>query len=173
MVFSSHGRGGALGVEVRHLRPDRDEAGLDVEVAAELLPADLDVRAHDEVRPVRAAGRPAAALAPAPFEGEAAEHAGLARAGRRAAGGVPVARRRARGGRACSRSGARSRPSAGTRPCRSCSSSAHSAMSALGLGLHPGRHEGGEVEAGVAVEHELVVDDLVGRPRRHAPWPRV
>ncbi len=38
----------------------------------------------------------------------------------------------------------------------------------VGLGLHPGRHEGGQVEPGVAVEHELVVDDLVGGVGRHA-----
>ena len=32
----------------------------------------------------------------------------------------------------------------------------------LGLRLHPGGDEGRQVEAGVAVEHQLVVDDLVG-----------
>ena len=48
---------GALGAEVRHLRPDGDEPRLDVEVAAELLPADLDVRAHDEVRAGRRGDR--------------------------------------------------------------------------------------------------------------------
>jgi len=35
------------------------------------------------------------------------------------------------------------------------------------LGLHPVGHERGQVLAGVAVEHQLVVDDLVGRGRRH------
>ncbi len=37
----------------------------------------------------------------------------------------------------------------------------------LGLALHPGRDEGGQVEAGVPVEHELVMDDLVGGIRGH------
>ena len=37
----------------------------------------------------------------------------------------------------------------------------------LGLGLHPGGDEGREVQAGVAVEHELVVDQVVGRARLH------
>src|SRR5215212_4059365 len=45
--------------------------------------------------------------------------------------------------------------------------------SAISLRLHPCGHERREVQAGVAVEHELVVDDLVGhighhRPVRHA-----
>jgi len=31
----------------------------------------------------------------------------------------------------------------------------------LRLRLHPGRHEGGDVQPGVPVEHQLVVDDLV------------
>ena len=33
----------------------------------------------------------------------------------------------------------------------------------LGLGVHPGRDEGGEVEPRAAVEHQLVVDEAVGR----------
>ena len=46
----------------------------------------------------------------------------------------------------------------------------------LGLWLHPRRHERRHVEARVAVEHELVVDDLVRHVRRHlvlgerVPW---
>ena len=37
----------------------------------------------------------------------------------------------------------------------------------LGLRLHPRRDKRREVQAGVAVEHQLVVDDLVGDVRRH------
>ena len=37
----------------------------------------------------------------------------------------------------------------------------------LGLGLHPRGHERGDVETRVAVEHELVVDDLVRDVRWH------
>ena len=33
------------------------------------------------------------------------------------------------------------------------------------LRLHPGRHEGGQVEAGVAVQHQLIGDHLVGDVR--------
>ena len=32
----------------------------------------------------------------------------------------------------------------------------------VGVRVHPGAHERGEVQPGVAVEHRLVVDDLVG-----------
>src|SRR6185437_7268334 len=69
-----------------------DQARLDVPVAAELVPADLDVDAHHEVGTIgRLAGR-AHALAPAPLERHAAEHGGLARPGRRRAGAVAFAR---------------------------------------------------------------------------------
>ena len=37
----------------------------------------------------------------------------------------------------------------------------------VGLLVHPGGDEGGEVEPGVAVEHHLVQDDLVRRLRQH------
>jgi hypothetical protein len=46
----------------------------------------------------------------------------------------------------------------------------------LGLRLHPRRHECRDVQPRVAVEHQLVVDDLVGDVRRHlvlgqrVPW---
>ena len=39
----------------------------------------------------------------------------------------------------------------------------------VGFWLHPGGDEAGEVERRVAVEVQLVVDDLVGRARRHLP----
>jgi hypothetical protein len=31
-----------------------------------------------------------------------------------------------------------------------------------GLRLHPGAHEGGQIQAGVAIEHQVVVDELIG-----------
>ena len=37
----------------------------------------------------------------------------------------------------------------------------------LGLRLHPRGHERGEIHPRVAVEHQLVVDDLVGGVGRH------
>jgi hypothetical protein len=39
----------------------------------------------------------------------------------------------------------------------------------LGLGLHPRGHERGHVQPGVAVEHQLVVDDLVRDVARQLP----
>ena len=144
----------------------RDEAHLDVPVVRELLPADLDVDAHDEVRLVDRLALGRAPLLPAPLEREPAEHCGLARAGRRAAG------RRVRVGRV---------PEVGE--------DVHAALldlgglrvlvlvdhvlvealghELLGLRLHPRRHERGHVEPRVAVEHQLVVDDLVRDVGRH------
>ena len=56
---------------------DGHVAGLDLEVVGELLPADLDGRAHDDVgRLGGLAGRPSGEL-PAALERQAAEHAGL------------------------------------------------------------------------------------------------
>jgi hypothetical protein len=37
----------------------------------------------------------------------------------------------------------------------------------LGLRFHPRRHEGGEIHARVAVQHQLVVDDLISDVGRH------
>jgi hypothetical protein len=33
---------------------------------------------------------------------------------------------------------------------------------AAGLGLHPGANEGGQIEPGVAIEEQMVVDELIG-----------
>src|SRR5687767_12480834 len=59
---------------------ERDDSGLDVEVAAELLPDDVDVAAKDEVRAVGRLAGSLAALAPVPLERERAEHDRLGRA---------------------------------------------------------------------------------------------
>ena len=63
-----------------------DFADFDVEVAAELVPADLD-GAHDEIRRFDGLAGGALTLAPVPLEGEAAEHGGFAGAGSGAADG--------------------------------------------------------------------------------------
>ena len=62
----------------------RDFAQLDVPVARELVPADLD-RTANQVRPVGGLARGPAFLAPAPLHGHPAQHRGFARAGGRAA----------------------------------------------------------------------------------------
>ena len=79
-----------LGAKVKAVALHRHHAGLDVPVAAELLPAHLHVGAHDEVRAIGRLAGVAAALAPAPLERHPAEHARLAGAGRRASGRLLV-----------------------------------------------------------------------------------
>src|SRR5829696_3705374 len=59
-----------LAVKVETVSLHRHVAGLDLEVVAELLPADLDVYAHDHVGPLGALPGRASPLLPAPFEGE-------------------------------------------------------------------------------------------------------
>jgi hypothetical protein len=156
----------------------RDLADLHVEVARELLPADLHGAAH-EVRPlgqlgagggggggggVRVCAPLRAALAPAELRREARQHRGLAGAG----GGGPE-----RG------VGVGGVPKVGQHP--------HAARLELGglgvlvlvddvlveglrqqlqhLGLHPGGAEGREVHARDPVEQQLVVHQRVGQPR--------
>jgi hypothetical protein len=63
-----------LGADGEAPRPQRHLARLDLEVAAELVPDDVDVGAVDEVRPVdRLAGGLAGGL-PAPLHGQRSEH---------------------------------------------------------------------------------------------------
>ena len=111
-----------LGAEVVALALHRHQPRLHVPVAAELLPAHLDVDAHHQVGPVGGLAGGLHPLAPAPLQRQPGQHRRLARAGRRAArracswsGRVPQL------ARGSARTGPRSRPSAGTRPCRSCS----------------------------------------------------
>ena len=150
-----------FGVEVVALALHRREAGLDVPVAAELLPADLDVGAHHHVGLVGGLARPPSA-------------------GRASATSAPS--RRAWPPRSTRSSTCRSPPR-----CRASSTAGSSmltqrssisavrgysslsimflsnvsAISSCACGFHPRGDERGEVEPRVAVEHQLVVDELV------------
>ena len=77
-----------FGLQPERIAFERHLADLDVEVARELLPADLDRTGHD-VRLARVLALGFAALAPLPFEGQPAEHRRLARPGRRTADRLP------------------------------------------------------------------------------------
>jgi len=152
---------GLLGREVVPLALHGDEPHLHVPVIGELVPAHLDVDAGHEVGLVGRLALGPALLLPATLEGEAAEHRRLARAGGRAAGrlvrvgSVPepadhVDATHLHGG--------------GLRVFVLVD---HVLVERLGHQLvgervHVGGHEGRDVQAGVAVEHEFVVDDLVG-----------
>ena len=154
-------RNGFLRREMKAVALHRHQPHLDVPVVRELLPADLDVDPHHEVRPICRLARRGATLLPASLQREAAEHRGFAGAGRRAAGRlfgsgrVPEA--------------AEDVDAAHLERCRLrvLVLVDHVLVEALRhqllrLRLHPGGDEGGEVHARVAVEHQLVVDDLVG-----------
>ena len=157
---------GLLGGEVVRVALHRRQAHLDFPVAAELLPADLDVRPHHHVR--RVARLPGRLLArpPAPLERHAREHRGLTRTGRRGAGRfvgigrvpqpaehVHAALLELRGARVLvlvdhvlvERQG----------------------HQRFGLRLHPRRHERREVQPCVPVEHELVLHELERRVGSH------
>ena len=158
-VLVAH-RGRLLGAEVEAVALHRHEPRLDFPVAAELLPAHLDVHAGHEVRSVgRLAGR-THPLAPAPLQRHPAEHRGLARAGRRRAGHVAVAGR-----------------------VPHATDDVHAAAFDLGrlrilvlvdhvlvgrLGhertrprRHPGGHERRQIQPGAAVEQQLVGEQVV------------
>ena len=164
-----------VGGQVEDVALERDVARLDLPVVGELLPDHLDVAAHHDVGPVGGQpGRPAGGL-PAALEREPAEHAALGAAGR---------------GRAHAVGGVRRVPQVPEH--------AHAAgldlrglrvlvlvdhvlverrrVEPVGLVVHPGGHEGGQVEPRVPVEHHLVQHDLVRRLRQHRlvrdPVPR-
>jgi hypothetical protein len=133
----------------------RDDPRLDVEVAAELLPDDVDVAAEDEVRPVDGLAGRLAPLAPLPLQGQGAEHDRLRRA-------------------LC--------PGAGRLPGRVEQVGQHADAALLdlgrlrvlgvvdevavqvvgdepaGLGLHPCGHEGRQIVLRVAVHEQLLAD---------------
>ena len=163
MVFSSTRGDRAGGLEVEDLALHRDRARLDIPVAAELLPADLDVGAHHQVglADVQVAAGVADLLLPAPLERHPGEHAGLAGAGGRTAGRVVR-------GRGVPQVGEdRHAAPLDLGGLRVLVLVDHVLVGALlhqgeRLRLHPGRDEGGEVEPGAAVQQQLVLDQLVG-----------
>lgn len=151
--------GRRLRVEVEPVALHGDLAGLDLPEVAELLPADLDVHAHDEVG-ARSRVAVRVPLCPAPLQRHPREHAGLARTGRGTAhdgpgiGRVPQVREHGH---------AASLQLGGARVLVLVD---HVLVEALrhqhpGLRLHPGGDEGGEIQPGVAVQHQFVVDQLV------------
>ena len=137
---------------------------LDIPVVAELLPAHLHPGAHDEVRLVDAQPGVAALGTPASAHRKSSEHRGLRRADRGGADsvrwvrGVPEVREDA--------------PAAGLdlRGLRIFVLVDHVLVDGLrvellGAVVHPRGHEGREVEACVAIQHRLVVDQLIGHVR--------
>ena len=148
-------------IEALVLVGDRNVAGLDVPVVAELLPAHLHRAGQDQVGLLGGQPGRAARLLPAPLERQTAEHARLRRADR---------------GRADGALGIRGVPQ-----CRDHLPAArldrrrlgilvlvdHVLVGGLGVELvgervHPGADEGREIQSRVAVQHRFVVDDLVG-----------
>ena len=161
---------GLLGREVEAVALHRHEPHLDVPVVGELLPADLDVDPHHEVRLVRRLALGLAPFLPPALEREAAQHRRLARPGRRTSG------RLTRVGRVPEVAQDRDTARLELGRLRVLVLVDHVLVEALGhqllgLRLHPRRDERGHVEPRVAVEHQLVVDDLVRDVRRHlAGW---
>jgi hypothetical protein len=141
-----------------------DDPRLDVEVAAELFPDDVDVAAEDEVRPVDGLARRFAPLPPLPLQRERAEHDRLRGALGAAAGRLP-----------------RRVVEVGEHP--------HAALLDLGgdrvlgvvdevavevladdpggLRLHPGGDEGREVAVRVPLQRQFLVDQPHRVERRH------
>ncbi|GBE57714.1 hypothetical protein BMS3Abin01_00635 [bacterium BMS3Abin01] len=143
-----------------------DEAGLDIPVDAELLPADLDVDTHDHVGSVRRFALGLPPFAPILEQCHAAQHRRFTGAdggcahGLLVLGGVPqpgddVDAARFDIGR-----------------LRILVLVDHVLVEGLGhqphrFRLHPGGNEGRQVQPGVAVQHQFIMDDVEGRFREH------
>ena len=154
-----------LGPDRELVRLQRDDARLDVEVAAELLPHDVHVAAEDEVRPVRRLAGGLAPRPPLPLQRQRAEHDRLRRA------------LRARAGRL-----ARRVVEIGEHPDAALLDLGRLRVlgvvdvvavqvlrdDALRLGLHPRRHERGQVAPRDAVEHQLLAQQPHRVDGRHA-----
>ena len=147
--------------EVEPVSLHRDEPHLDVPVISELLPADLHVDAHHEVGLVGGFHRRPPAMLPASLEGQPTEHGRFARPRRRAAHRLVRVR--------CIPEPAQDVDAAQLQLCglRVLILVDHVLVEALGhesLGLrfHPRADERRQVEAGVPVQHQIVMNDLVG-----------
>ena len=164
MVFSSRWGCHVLGADRVLALGERHDPRLDVEVAAELLPHDVDVAAEDEVGPVgRQAGRLAAA-APLPLQRQRAEHDRLGRALGARAG--RLARRVEEVGE---HAHAALLDLGGARVLRVVDEVAVQVLGddPLRLRLHPGRDERGQVARRVTLEREVLVHEPHGVGRGH------
>ena len=152
-----------LGPQPQRVALERNLANFDVEISREFFPAHLH-RPADKVRLRIGLAGGDAPLAPSPFQRQSAEHAGLARSCGRATEALPCARRV---------------PEIGDQM--------HAAVLDLGglrilvlvdhvlvdrlrhqlahFRLRPGRAEGRQILAGVAVEKQFVVHKIVDRRR--------
>ena len=150
------------GVELQPACFEGNQPRLHIEVSAKFVPADLGVGAHHQVWTAGLEAGGQAPLPPAPLEHQPAEHAALAGAG---------------GGGADGGGGIGRMPEVGQDP-----QAALFELGGLGifvfinhvfvgallhqaarLGFHPGAHKCGQVEAGVAIKHQVVVHQLVGQ----------
>ena len=148
---------------------------LHLPVPAELVPAHLDVRSHHQVGPGGVQASLLPALPPAPQQRHATQHARLARPGGRGAGGRLLRRRVPQIGQDADAARFEFR---GLRVLILVDHVLGQAVRhQLGrLRLHPGGHERGQVEPGVAVQDQLVAYRLQCGVRQQAmlgqPVPR-
>ena len=159
---------GLVGGHVVAVAVHRHGAQLDVPVVGELLPADLDVDAGHHVGPVGGLAGRLPPVLPAALERQPAEHRRLARPGGGATGGRVAVRGVPEPAEHVHAAGL------DLRGLRILVLVDHVLVEAfgdqpVGLRLHPGGDERRHVEPGVAVEHQLVVDDLVRHVARKLP----
>ena len=163
MVFSSHALEHFFG---RHDQPvvfHRDLAMLDVPIAGELVPADLD-RPGDQVRFVDRLAGGLAFRFPGPLHRHSAQHGRFAGAGRRTTDRVGGLRRVPQIGQHVDAAGL---DFGGLRILVLVDHVLVHALvhQSVDFGLGPGLAEGRQVLTGVAVEHQFVMDDRIGMSR--------
>ena len=138
----------------------RHQSWLNVPIAAELVPADLDVDAQDQVRPVCRLAGCLHPLAPEPLQREASEHRGLARSGRGATGHITIA------GSVPEMADHVHTAALELRRLRILVLVDHVLVGCLrhqagSVRRHPGRHERSQVQTGAPVEQQLIRHQVV------------
>ena len=154
---------GLLSGQMEAIALHRHQTRLDVPVAAELVPTHLHVDAEDQVRPVRRLTEPPSSV-PATATSAPAHRASPPRSTQSSSSPSHRHRpKRATGGRSCSR------PALELRRLRILILVDHVLIRRLchqlgGVGRHPSRHERSQVQAGAAVEQQLVRHEVISHP---------
>ena len=157
---------GFLGIQAIAVAFHRNEAGLNLPVPAELLPTNLNIDAHDHIGFVSRLTFGLHSLLPLPLQGHATQHAGFAGPGCGAAGGCFMIGRIPTAGKHVDAAHLQ------FRRLRVFILVDHVLVERVShqlarFRLHPCGYKCGQIQSGIAIQHQLVVDQVVRSLRQH------